>query len=74
MVKTNEAAGGSVRLRDDTLAGLLPILQKIQEEKGFISDKDMQDIADKLGIHPVEVYSVVTFYSFLTLENLEIMS
>ncbi len=51
---------------DDTRSKLLPLLQQTQEEKGFISDDDMQDIADKLGIHPVEVYSVVTFYSFFT--------
>lgn len=50
---------------DESRSGLLPALQKIQEEKGFISDPDMQDLADKFGIHPVEVYSVVTFYSFL---------
>ena len=25
----------------------------------------MQEVADHLGIHPVEVYSVVTFYAFL---------
>ncbi len=45
---------------------LLPQLQKIQDKKGFISDKDMQLLADKFGIHPVEVYAVVTFYLFLT--------
>jgi len=51
---------------DETRAGLLPVLQKVQDKKGFISDKDMQEIADRFGIHPVEVYSVVTFYSFIT--------
>lgn len=45
---------------------LLPQLQKIQDKKGFISDKDMQLLADRFNIHPVEVYAVVTFYSFLT--------
>ncbi len=70
MVKTYEAAGNGSRLSDDALAGLLPILQKIQDEKGFISDEDMQDLAQQLGIHPVEVYSVVTFYSFLTVRKL----
>ena len=51
---------------DETRAGLLPVLQEVQDKKGFISDKDMQEIADRFGIHPVEVYSVVTFYSFIT--------
>ncbi len=48
---------------------LLPLLQKVQDKKGYIPDKDMQGIADQLGIHPVEVYSVVTFYSFLRVEK-----
>lgn len=45
---------------------LLPELQKIQDKKRFISDRDMQLLADKFNLHPVEVYAVVTFYSFLT--------
>lgn len=45
---------------------LLPELEKVQDKKGFISDRDMQLLADKFNIHPVEVYAVVTFYSFLT--------
>lgn len=28
----------------------------------------MQDVASQLDIHPVEVYGVVTFYSFLSTE------
>ncbi len=52
-------------LCDESRSKLLPILSQIQDKKGYISDKDMQEVADKLGIHPVEVYSVVTFYSFL---------
>lgn len=47
---------------------LLSMLQTIQEEKGYIADSDMQRIAEELGISPVEVYSVVTFYSFLTIK------
>ncbi len=53
-------------LCDESRSELLPILEKIQDKKGYISDDDMQQVADKLGIHPVEVYSVVTFYSFLS--------
>lgn len=47
---------------------LLPILQQIQRKFGFISDFAMQEIAHKMNIHPVEVYGVVTFYSFLSTE------
>lgn len=44
---------------------LLPILQEIQRKHGRISDYAMQVVADLLDIHPVEVYGVVSFYSFL---------
>jgi len=44
---------------------LIPILQNVQKRYHTISDFAMQTIADLLGIHPVEVYSVVTFYAFL---------
>lgn len=44
---------------------LIPILQTIQKEYCQISEFAMQVTADLLGIHPVEVHSVVSFYSFL---------
>ena len=44
---------------------LLPILQQVQRKQRHLSPYAMQVIADLLGIHPVEVYSVVSFYSFL---------
>ena len=63
------------RLRDDIMnwaqemgngrEALIPILQKTQSKYFEISDFSMQVIADALAIHPVEVYSVVSFYHFL---------
>jgi [NiFe] hydrogenase diaphorase moiety large subunit len=50
-------------------SGLLPILQAIQAKYHHISDFAMQEIARLLDIHPVEVYGVVTFYSFLRTET-----
>lgn len=47
---------------------LLPILQDIQIRHGHISDFAQQEIARLLDIHPVEVFSVITFYSFLSTE------
>jgi NADH:ubiquinone oxidoreductase subunit E len=46
-------------------SGLLPILQELQKKYHQISDQAMQMVADQLGVHPVEVYGVVSFYSFL---------
>ncbi len=60
---------GEIIVCEESRAKLLPILQNMQQEKGYISDEDMQSVADELGIHPVEVYSVVTFYSFLSVEK-----
>jgi NADH-quinone oxidoreductase E subunit len=45
---------------------LLPILQDIQNTHGYISDFAQQEIARMLDIHPVEVYGVITFFSFLS--------
>ncbi len=45
---------------------LMPILQAIQKKHKYVSDFAQQEIARLLGIHPVEVYSVISFYSFLT--------
>ena len=47
-------------------ASLIPMLQDIQSKHHHVSDLAMQVIANELGLHPVEVYSVVSFYSFLT--------
>lgn len=45
---------------------LLPILQDIQLKYGYCSDFAQQEVARMLDIHPVEVYGVMTFYSFLS--------
>ncbi len=44
---------------------LIPVLQEVQKKYSRISDYAMQVIADVLEIHPVEVYGVISFYSFL---------
>ena len=63
------------RLREELVAladkygrqrsSLMAILQETQRRLSRISEYAMQVIADLLDIHPVEVYSVVSFYSFL---------
>ncbi len=44
---------------------LLPILQKIQQEKGYISREDAWEVSRELGIPIIEIYSTVTFYDLL---------
>jgi [NiFe] hydrogenase diaphorase moiety large subunit len=63
------------RLREDLVAwtnelgasreALMPVLQRTQRKYFRVSDYAMQVIADLFDIHPVEVYGVVSFYSFL---------
>lgn len=45
---------------------LIPLLQEVQRRHGYISEHAMQIVADELGLHPVEVHSVLSFYSFLS--------
>ena len=42
---------------------LIPILQKVQGELGYLPREAMLEIARFLGIPEVEVYGVVTFYN-----------
>jgi NADH:ubiquinone oxidoreductase subunit E len=46
-------------------SALLPILQAIQRKYHFISGFAQQEVARLMNIHPVEVNSVISFYSFL---------
>jgi NADH:ubiquinone oxidoreductase subunit E len=46
-------------------ASLLQILQEIQKKHNYISEYAQQEVARQLKIHPVEVYSVISFYAFL---------
>lgn len=43
-------------------AALLPILHRVQDAQGWISTAAMEEVAELLGIQPVEVQGVVTFY------------
>ena len=40
----------------------LPLLHLIQEEVGFIPPEAIEWVAAKLGLEPINVYEVVTFY------------
>lgn len=44
---------------------LLPILQEVHKKYGTVSDYAMQVSANALGIHPAEVYGVVSFYMLI---------
>jgi len=46
-------------------SSLIPILQDVKKTYHQVDSTAMQVIADLVGIHPVEVYSVTSFYAFL---------
>lgn len=44
---------------------LIPLLQRIQEEFGYIPPEVVQPIARRLGLFPAQVQGVITFYEQL---------
>jgi len=42
---------------------LIPILQKTQEEFGYLSEDAMRYIAEALKLNPSDVYGVASFYA-----------
>ena len=47
--------------------GLIPLLQKVQEELGYIPGETLEPIADALHLSPSQVQGVVTFYGQFSL-------
>jgi len=47
---------------------MIQLLTKVNEELGFIPPEAMKGIAEALCVSAAEVYSVVSFYSFLSAE------
>jgi NADH-quinone oxidoreductase subunit E len=42
---------------------LIPVLQNVQGKLGYLPKEAMKEIAAQLGIAPIDVYGVVTFYN-----------
>lgn len=61
----SEEIEGLVKKYGSDRSALLQILQAIQRKHKYVSDFAQQEVARLMNIHPVEVYSVITFYSFL---------
>ena len=40
----------------------MPLLHLVQEDRGFIAPVDMEWVADLVGVTPIQVLEVVTFY------------
>ncbi|HOO14460.1 MAG TPA: NADH-quinone oxidoreductase subunit NuoE [Candidatus Marinimicrobia bacterium] len=63
-VKINQEISDLKKIYGEDRSALLPILQDLQEKYGYLPNLVMQETAHALGIHPVEVESVASFYSF----------
>lgn len=48
---------------------LMPVLHRVNDEYGYISQDAMVEIASHFDISPTDVYGVVTFYSFFNIEK-----
>jgi NADH-quinone oxidoreductase subunit E len=47
---------------------LIPLLQKMQERFGYVPRESIEPIARALGVFPVEIYGILTFYAQFHLE------
>lgn len=45
------------------LGGIIPVLQEIQDEYGYVPPETIQRIAQSMNITATEIYGIVTFYS-----------
>ncbi len=48
---------------EERRAALLPVLHLIQDSYGFISEKAELEVAEYIGIPPVDIKEVITFYT-----------
>ena len=48
---------------------LIPVLQKVQEEQGYLSEEAISEVADFLGITKNEIYGVASFYAQFRFER-----
>ena len=48
--------------------GLIPLLQRVQEEIGYIPKEAVEPIAESLGLFPSQVQGVISFYSQFSTE------
>jgi NADH:ubiquinone oxidoreductase subunit E len=48
--------------------GLIPLLQDIQEEFGFIPPESIEPVAEALNLFPSQVQGVITFYAGFSLK------
>jgi NADH-quinone oxidoreductase subunit E len=63
-----ERIPGIIARYPDKRAALLPLLWLVQEERGYISEEAMGEVAGLLGLTKPQVYQTVTFYTMFNLK------
>ena len=61
--KNTQATKRVLRKLAPKRGNLIPILQKVQGKVGYLPREAMLEVAEFLGIPPIDVYGVVTFYN-----------
>jgi len=51
-------------------SSLIPVLQKIQEEFGYISERNVYAVSEYIAVPPSKIYGVATFYAQFRLKPL----
>jgi NADH:ubiquinone oxidoreductase subunit E len=67
MTASSETAGLQELIASSptTAEFLLPVLQRVQQEFGFVSPEAIRSVAEAFNVSRAEVYGVVTFYGDL---------
>ena len=68
MSQNTSLAEAIIEKYDCKQSNLIAIMQEIQAENKYLSEKDLTLIAEKLGISISKVYGVATFYENFSLE------
>lgn len=61
--ETLEKMKSTLELYPDRRSALLPILHMAQAEIGWLPEEAMEEVAELIGIPPIKVYEVITFYT-----------
>jgi [NiFe] hydrogenase diaphorase moiety large subunit len=67
--QTRDAVENEIRAVGADRSRLLDVVEQVQQRFGYLSNDAVAAIANGLGIHPVEVEDMVSFYSFLDREK-----
>ncbi len=65
MAGIKDAVQDAIQNYGSSRENLLPVLQDISREQGYLSEDAMVLVAKAMDISPADVYGVATFYSFI---------